>query len=85
MLDVIGLHPASVEFHHRYAESTDHLVNYARFHGTADALRNFIEPRSCTACGRGSRVRVDALPVLGSGKLDLKRVGELAKELAGKV
>jgi len=25
---------------------------------------------------------VEALPVLGSGKLDLKRVGELAKELA---
>jgi acyl-[acyl-carrier-protein]-phospholipid O-acyltransferase/long-chain-fatty-acid--[acyl-carrier-protein] ligase len=27
--------------------------------------------------------RVEAMPVLGSGKLDLKRVGELAKELAG--
>ncbi|MBY0512870.1 MAG: AMP-binding protein [Gemmataceae bacterium] len=27
--------------------------------------------------------RVEALPVLGSGKLDLKRVGELATELAG--
>jgi acyl-[acyl-carrier-protein]-phospholipid O-acyltransferase/long-chain-fatty-acid--[acyl-carrier-protein] ligase len=27
--------------------------------------------------------RVDALPVLGSGKLDLKRVGELAREKAG--
>jgi acyl-[acyl-carrier-protein]-phospholipid O-acyltransferase/long-chain-fatty-acid--[acyl-carrier-protein] ligase len=26
--------------------------------------------------------RVDALPLLGSGKLDLKRVGELARELA---
>jgi acyl-[acyl-carrier-protein]-phospholipid O-acyltransferase/long-chain-fatty-acid--[acyl-carrier-protein] ligase len=29
--------------------------------------------------------RVDALPLLGSGKLDLKRVGELAKELASNV
>jgi acyl-[acyl-carrier-protein]-phospholipid O-acyltransferase/long-chain-fatty-acid--[acyl-carrier-protein] ligase len=27
--------------------------------------------------------KVEALPVLGSGKLDLKKVGELAKELAG--
>jgi acyl-[acyl-carrier-protein]-phospholipid O-acyltransferase/long-chain-fatty-acid--[acyl-carrier-protein] ligase len=27
--------------------------------------------------------KVEALPVLGSGKLDLKRVGELARELAG--
>ena len=26
--------------------------------------------------------KVDALPTLGSGKLDLKRVGELARELA---
>ncbi|HJZ59008.1 MAG TPA: AMP-binding protein [Gemmataceae bacterium] len=29
--------------------------------------------------------RVEALPLLGSGKLDLKRVGELAKELAARV
>ena len=29
--------------------------------------------------------QVDALPTLGSGKLDLKRVGEVARELAGSV
>ena len=29
--------------------------------------------------------KVDALPTLGSGKLDLKRVGEVARELAGSV
>ena len=34
------------------------------------------DPRDC--------YRVDALPTLGSGKLDLKRVGELAREVAGR-
>jgi acyl-[acyl-carrier-protein]-phospholipid O-acyltransferase/long-chain-fatty-acid--[acyl-carrier-protein] ligase len=27
---------------------------------------------------------VEAMPVLGSGKLDLKKLGEMAKDLAGK-
>jgi acyl-[acyl-carrier-protein]-phospholipid O-acyltransferase/long-chain-fatty-acid--[acyl-carrier-protein] ligase len=34
------------------------------------------DPRDC--------YRVEALPTLGSGKLDLKRVGELAREVAGR-
>ena len=30
LLDIVGLHPASVEFHQRYAESLEHLFNRAK-------------------------------------------------------
>ena len=33
LLDVLGLHPASVEFHQRYAESLEHLFNHVDFFG----------------------------------------------------
>ena len=43
LLDVIGLHPASIEFHQRYAESLEHLFNRAKLQGLAapivDAIR----------------------------------------------
>jgi len=35
LLDVVGLHPASVEMHQRYAESLDHLFNQAKYSGIA--------------------------------------------------
>lgn len=35
LLDVIGLHPASVEFHQRYAESLQHIFNRAKLGGLA--------------------------------------------------
>jgi len=35
LLDVIGLHPASVEFHQRYAESLEHLFNRSKLQGLA--------------------------------------------------
>jgi hypothetical protein len=38
LLDVLGLHPASVEFHHRYAESLGHLANLAGLFGFFEAL-----------------------------------------------
>jgi acyl-[acyl-carrier-protein]-phospholipid O-acyltransferase/long-chain-fatty-acid--[acyl-carrier-protein] ligase len=41
----------------------------------ADAMPNLWKPR------RKDFYRVDALPALGSGKLDLRRARELAKEL----
>lgn len=33
LLDVVGLHPASVEFYNRYAQSSDQLLNQLRFYG----------------------------------------------------
>jgi len=33
LLDIIGLHPASVEYYQRYAESLDDLYNRTRFYG----------------------------------------------------
>jgi hypothetical protein len=38
LLDVLGLHPGSVEFHQRYAESLDHLFNRAKFHDVAGPI-----------------------------------------------
>ena len=35
LLDVVGLHPSSVEFHQRYAESVDHIFNRAKLHDLA--------------------------------------------------
>ena len=40
LLDVIGLHPASVEFHQRYAESLHHLFNRAKYHGVGAQILN---------------------------------------------
>ena len=46
LLDVVGLHPGSVEFHQRYAESLEDLFNRAKLQGfgaqVADAIR--VEP-----------------------------------------
>jgi hypothetical protein len=38
LLDVLGLHPASVEFHFRYAESLDHVFNQAGLFGVGGVL-----------------------------------------------
>ena len=38
LLDVLGLHPTSVEYHQRYAESKDHLYNVLNLDGTGDEL-----------------------------------------------
>src|SRR5262245_46461069 len=38
LLDVIGLHPSSVEFHQRYAEGLDLLFNLANLDGSGRAL-----------------------------------------------
>ena len=38
LLGVLGLHPASVEFHHRYAESLEHLFNHLNFFGLGAVL-----------------------------------------------
>lgn len=35
LLQIVGLHPASVEMHQRYAESLDHLFNEAKYTGIA--------------------------------------------------
>jgi hypothetical protein len=45
LLDVIGLHPASVEFHQRYAESLDHLFNAAKLQGIAAQILESIRVR----------------------------------------
>lgn len=41
LVDVLSLHPASVEFFARYAESLDHLFNLARLNGAETDLVNF--------------------------------------------
>src|SRR5436309_2472525 len=38
LLDVLGLHPASVEYHQRYAEGLDHLFNRAKLQHAGRAL-----------------------------------------------
>jgi hypothetical protein len=38
LLDVLGLHPASVEFHQRNAESLEHIFNRAKFEGIAGQI-----------------------------------------------
>ena len=38
LLGVLGLHPASVEFHRRYAESLNHLFNHFNFFGRGAVL-----------------------------------------------
>jgi len=51
LLDVIGLHPASVEFHQRYAESLDHIFNLAKFSGVAGQLIESLRSRNLTVAG----------------------------------
>jgi len=38
LLDVLGLHPTSVEYHQRYAESLQHLFNHAKLQGLGAPL-----------------------------------------------
>ncbi|HEY1431531.1 MAG TPA: hypothetical protein VGF39_07890 [Stellaceae bacterium] len=45
LLDIIGLHPASVEFHQRYAEGLDHLFNAAKLQGIAGQILELIRVR----------------------------------------
>ena len=42
-LDVIALHPTSVEFHARYAESLEHLYNLARLNGSDGGIQGFAD------------------------------------------
>ena len=43
LLDVLGLHPASVEFHQRNAESLEHIFNRAKFDGVAGRILQYID------------------------------------------
>ncbi len=43
LLDVLGLHPASVEFHQRYAESLHHIFNRAKLQGLAAQTLDYIQ------------------------------------------
>ena len=43
LLDVLGLHPASVEFHQRNAESLEHIFNRAKFERVAGQVLRHIE------------------------------------------
>ncbi|BEP14780.1 hypothetical protein acdb102_30910 [Acidothermaceae bacterium B102] len=46
LLGVLGLHPASAEFHYRYGESLDQLVNQANLSGFGELLYRVIEAAS---------------------------------------
>jgi hypothetical protein len=45
LLNILGLHPASVEFHQRYAESLEHLFNSAKFLGVGAQILKSSELR----------------------------------------
>lgn len=51
LLGVLGLHPTSAEFHYRYAESIDHLVNKAGLAGWAEALHEVLVKAGLDAPG----------------------------------
>lgn len=38
LLDILGLHPGSVEYHQRYAESVDHLFNMMNIYGVGGSF-----------------------------------------------
>ena len=42
LLDIVGLHPASVEYHQRYAESIDHLYNLLNMTGSGAVFSDII-------------------------------------------
>jgi hypothetical protein len=42
LLDILGLHPASVEMHQRYAQSLDHLFNRAKYAGIAGLIAELV-------------------------------------------
>jgi hypothetical protein len=53
LLDILGLHPASVEFHYRYAESLDHLFNGLNLLGFGAALMTLIRAAHYHDAGLG--------------------------------
>lgn len=52
LLDVVGLHPSSVEFYQRYAESAEQLYNRFKLSGSAGALIAAIIALGYVASGR---------------------------------
>jgi hypothetical protein len=51
LLDILGLHPASVEFHYRYAQSLQHLFNRLNMEGFGTALMNVVLAQRYTESG----------------------------------
>jgi len=49
LLDIVGLHPASVELHQRYAEGLEHLFNKVKFQGIAGLIAEHIRVGTLTA------------------------------------
>jgi hypothetical protein len=56
LLDILDLHPASIEFHLRYAESLDDIFNRAKLHGIGAQLLEHI---------RVSQLQQQAMELLG--------------------
>ena len=61
LLGILGLHPASVEFHHRYAESLEHLFNHYNIFGLGAVLYQALLASALDAAG------LDVLRRLGYG------------------
>lgn len=51
LLDIIGLHPSSVEYHQRYAESLDHLYNLLNFYGAGASFSQIVRALVYIAAG----------------------------------
>jgi hypothetical protein len=51
LLDILGLHPASVEFHYRYAQSLEHLFNRLNLEGFGAALMGVVLAQRYTESG----------------------------------
>jgi hypothetical protein len=49
LLDIVGLHPASVEMHQRYAESLEHIFNQAKYSGIAGLIAEHVRTASHNA------------------------------------
>ncbi|MGW3289607.1 hypothetical protein ACWDR3_33700 [Streptomyces sp. NPDC001002] len=71
LLDVLGLHPSSVEYRSRHAESLAHVVNLLRLRGRPEAWASVV--------GAASRARARGLGVLGEFGFEIG--DELAPQL----
>ena len=82
LLDVLGLHPASVEFHQRYAESLDDLFNRAKLQGFgAQLLQSIQRARRCRRAGAGSCSR--RLGYAGDGRAGRPRRSSSSRARSG--
>ncbi|HEX8149789.1 MAG TPA: hypothetical protein VF591_21595 [Pyrinomonadaceae bacterium] len=70
LLDIVGLHPASVEFHQRYAESLEHLFNFFNLYGFG---RNFLTGLDGAGLYRAGKELLAKLGYAGDAPADMMK------------